>query len=238
MLAQEAEATFIKEDKLRHHWNPADLQRWQEAVARLDSLRHEVTALTAGAPAAETVQQEPSGTTSSLTEEARIPDRHPFQTEAQSQAHPEEVLGSVAEKQHAETQADTGQPAGSLHVSPEVEGGPQPEPTEAGKTMSRDGELEAVGSNELLEEVQEAGLDGDSAVDQGIQDSDEGTQHDSMQDPWDASGAALLQSVQTGNLEDVDRLLGDSPSCDVDVRDSGGRTPLHIAAECECQFLN
>ena len=262
MLVQEVEATFIKEDKLRHHWNPADLHRWQEAIARLDSLRQEVAALTAGAPAAGTVQQEHSQA-SSMTEEAGTPDIIPQEapegtvegletgrsldqgqpdnmaagrlagTGAESQAHPEEALGSVAERQPAEAMADIGQPAGILHVAPEVEGGPQPEPTEAGKTMSRDDELDASSSNELSQDAQEADLGGDSAVEQGVQDSDGDTQLDSIRDLWDASGKALLQSVQAGNLDDVDWLPGGTPSCEVDVRDADGRTPLHIAAERE-----
>ena len=239
-LAQEAEATFIKEDKLRHHWNPADLHRWQEAVARLDSLRQEVAALTAGAPAVGTVQQEHSQA-GSLTEEAGTPDTtpqvaveltadsleagsnadqgqpdtmaavRPAGTEAQGQADPEEALGSVAEKRPAETEAGTVQLAGILHVSPEVEQGPQPQPAGTGKTTS---------------------------VDADSEDSDEDTQHDSMRGLWDASSEARLQSVQAGNLEDVDWLLADAPSCDVDVRDADRRTPLHIAAECELNLID
>ena len=53
-MLQETQALFIKEDKLRHNWNEEDLQRWKDALARLDVLTQEMAALTTAASSPET----------------------------------------------------------------------------------------------------------------------------------------------------------------------------------------
>ena len=51
---QETQALFIKEDKLRHNWNEEDLQRWKDALARLDVLTQEMAVLAIDASAFKT----------------------------------------------------------------------------------------------------------------------------------------------------------------------------------------
>ena len=256
MLAQETEATFIKEDELRHNWTPAHLRRWQQAVARRDSLRQEMAALTAGAPAS-SAREERSQVGS--TEGARSLDN---MEQAMSVLKPDsletayspgggqpsddassmppgtkaevQTEGCVAGVQPCDGEPDTVQPAGTLHQSPETQQSPEPEGAQA--TMpsagTTDTETDSEGGHSAESEVIcEEGPDGHITWDPEHQVPDTWVMHDRCVDGLDADNRALFHAVRLGNCREVERLL--DAGCDVDVQDAVRHTLLHTAARSE-----
>ncbi len=258
MLAQETEATFIKEDQLRHNWNPADLRRWLEAVARLDSLRQEMAALTAGAPASSVGQDHSQS--SGLTEEVCSPEivqlrvpvvlpgnvetgPSPDSCQADDEANSTPVRaeaevqteGSAAGAQPAVDEPGLVHPTAMPHQSPEEQKLPEAEAAQAAEPFAGSTDSEAVseGSHSAeYEALDEEDPDGRTILDLSPKMSDISAQHKADSGTLGADSRALFVAVRLGNCHDVERLL--SAGCDLaDVQDADGRTPAYIAAESE-----
>ena len=256
MLPQEAEATFIKEDELRHNWTPADLRRWQQAVARLDSLRQEMAALTAGAPASsareersqvgsaegtrslDNMEQAMSVLTPGSLETAYSPDggqpsdeafSMPPGTEAEVQTE-----DCVAGLQPGNGKPDTVQPAGILDHCPEKQQSPEPEAAQATEPFAgrTDTEADSEGGHSAEhEDTYEEDADGHIISGSEHQEPDTWTRHDKYMDGLDAAERAIFHAVRVGNCPAVEWYL--DAGCCVDVQDAGGRTLLRTGAESE-----
>lgn len=177
LLLQEAEATFIKEYILRHNWNPVDLRRWQEDVARLAILRLEMAALAVGAPAS-AVRQERSRV-SAVTEESCSPDTAQQgavmckSAEAENLPRPEaevaaETIRSDSDRRAISRNSHSVQPSDDMHgVDMESDNSPIKRP----------------------------------------QGSAEGMQHGGSEDVKEVNSRALFRAVRLDNCRDVEALL-------------------------------
>ena len=252
LLPQATEAHFIKEDELRPNWNPAELARWQQAVARLDSLRQEMAALTAGAPAGSARQEHPS--VRSVTEEPGRPDimqqgapvvapgslengpspsgcqpddeatSMPAGTEAEMLTE-----GCAAEVQPAEDELGPVQPVANHQKSREGQHLPEAEAAQATEPLAGSTAREALceGGQSAEPEVRDM-ADPDNAITLSAppQVPDAWARHD-----WGvaADSRVLIEAVRLRNSDEVERLL--SVGYNVTIQDAGGHMALRIAAE-------
>ena len=152
---------------------------------------------------------------------------------AQEQA---ELLDRAPDAQLTDGKPATAQPGCGALKPPSGEQMSQPEAAQAAVASAGIADIEAAtegGHPSDSEGLISGDPDDSNDMREGVQVPATGMQHAGPEEceDKDPNARALLDAVELGKLEDVERLL--KAGCCVDIKDGFGYTPLHIATTCE-----